>query len=102
MLKLLVNVSRWLVNWIRDGDAGLTSCIDLRSKFSAIHREYSPVPRKFYAFCTSVTDTTTTTGIIAAGEWVTALSVLTCFGHRGLCLVRDMVLRQHLKQSKLL
>ncbi|KAG7097830.1 hypothetical protein E1B28_005148 [Marasmius oreades] len=54
----------------------------LRSKFSAIHREYSPSPRKFYAFCTSVTDTATTAGIIAS--------------------VRDMVIRQHLKQSKLL
>nr|GAT48866.1 guanine nucleotide-binding protein alpha-4 subunit [Mycena chlorophos] len=53
----------------------------LRGKFSAIHREYSPNPRKFYAFCTSVTDTTTTGGIIAS--------------------VRDMVVRQHLKQSKL-
>src|ERR1700722_8418925 len=28
---------------------------DLRSKFGAIHREFSPSPRKFYAFCTSVT-----------------------------------------------
>ncbi|KAJ7034525.1 guanine nucleotide binding protein, alpha subunit [Mycena alexandri] len=54
----------------------------LRSKFSAIHREYSPNPRKFYAFLTSVTDTATTGGIIAS--------------------VRDMVVRQHLKQSKLL
>ncbi|CAK5272587.1 unnamed protein product [Mycena citricolor] len=54
----------------------------LRSKFSAIHRESSPSPRKFYAFCTSVTDTATTGGIIAS--------------------VRDMVVRQHLKQSKLL
>ncbi|TFK72811.1 G-alpha-domain-containing protein [Pluteus cervinus] len=54
----------------------------LRGKFSAIHREYSPNPRKFYSFCTSVTDTATTSGIIAS--------------------VRDMVIRQHLKQSKLL
>ncbi|KAF8872524.1 guanine nucleotide binding protein, alpha subunit [Mucidula mucida] len=54
----------------------------LRSKFNAIHREYSPLPRKFYAFTTSVTDTGTTAGIIAS--------------------VRDMVIRQHLKQSKLL
>ncbi|PPQ70506.1 hypothetical protein CVT24_013276 [Panaeolus cyanescens] len=54
----------------------------LRGKFGAIHREYSPNPRKFYAFCTSVTDTATTAGIIAS--------------------VRDMVIRQHLKQSKLL
>ncbi|THV07179.1 G-alpha-domain-containing protein [Dendrothele bispora CBS 962.96] len=54
----------------------------LRGKFSAIHREYSPNPRKFYAFCTSVTDTATTAGIIAS--------------------VRDMVIRQHLKQSKLM
>ncbi|KII91302.1 hypothetical protein PLICRDRAFT_173177 [Plicaturopsis crispa FD-325 SS-3] len=53
-----------------------------RSKFSAIHREYSPNPRKFYGFCTSVTDTATTAGILAS--------------------VRDMVIRQHLKQSKLL
>jgi len=40
----------------------------MKSKFSAIHREYSPNPRKFYAFCTSVTDTTTTSGIIASGK----------------------------------
>lgn len=54
----------------------------LRGKFAAIHREYSPTPRKFYVFCTSVTDAATTAGIIAS--------------------VRDMVIRQHLKQSKLL
>ncbi|KAH8799253.1 G-alpha-domain-containing protein [Flagelloscypha sp. PMI_526] len=54
----------------------------LRSKFSAIQREYSPQPRKFYVWCTSVTDTATTAGIIAS--------------------VRDMVIRQHLKHSKLL
>ncbi|TFK49298.1 G-alpha-domain-containing protein [Heliocybe sulcata] len=53
-----------------------------RSKFNAIQREYSPNPRKFYGFCTSVTDTNTTAGILAS--------------------VRDMVIRQHLKQSKLL
>lgn len=29
--------------------------IDFRSKFSAIQRAYSPTPRKFYGFCTSVT-----------------------------------------------
>lgn len=43
--------------------------IDMRSKFGAIQREHSPIPRKFYAFCTSVTDTATTAGIIASGEW---------------------------------
>lgn len=53
-----------------------------RTKFSAIHREYSPLPRKFYGWCTSVTDTTSTAGILAS--------------------VRDMVIRQNLKQSKLL
>ena len=42
--------------------------IDLRGKFNAIHREYSPNPRKFYSFCTSVTDTVTTSGIIASGK----------------------------------
>ena len=31
---------------------------DFRSKFSAIHREHSPIPRKFYGFCTSVTVST--------------------------------------------
>jgi guanine nucleotide-binding protein subunit alpha len=53
-----------------------------RSKFNAIQREYSPSPRKFYGFCTSVTDTTTTSGILAS--------------------VRDMVVRQHLQHSRLL
>lgn len=33
----------------------LTATPDFRSKFSAIHREHSPIPRKFYGFCTSVT-----------------------------------------------
>lgn len=28
---------------------------DFRSKFGAIHREFSPSPRKFYGWCTSVT-----------------------------------------------
>ena len=32
-----------------------TFCLDFRAKFSAILREYSPNPRKFYGFCTSVT-----------------------------------------------
>ncbi|CAL1708707.1 unnamed protein product [Somion occarium] len=53
-----------------------------RSKFNAIHREHSPIPRKFYGFCTSVTDTTTTMGILAS--------------------VRDMVVREHLRASRLL
>jgi len=53
-----------------------------RGKFNAIHREYSPNPRKFYGWCTSVTDTATTAGILAS--------------------VRDMVIRQHLRQSKLI
>ena len=47
-------------------------CLDLRGKFGAIHREYSPNPRKFYAFCTSVTDTATTAGIIASGTFLTS------------------------------
>lgn len=50
---------------------------DMRSKFSAIQREHSPNPRKFYAFCTSVTDTATTAGIIASGKlW--RLFILVC------------------------
>ncbi|TDL24443.1 G-alpha-domain-containing protein [Rickenella mellea] len=53
-----------------------------RAKFSAIQREYSPNPRKFYGFCTSVTDIITTAGILAS--------------------VRDMVVREHLRKSKLI
>jgi len=53
-----------------------------RGKFSAILREHSPHPRKFYGFCTSVTDTTTTAGILA--------------------IVRDIVVREHLKKTRLL
>ncbi|KAH8116185.1 G-alpha-domain-containing protein [Phellopilus nigrolimitatus] len=53
-----------------------------RAKFAAIQREYSPKPRKFYGFCTSVTEITTTSGILAS--------------------VRDMVVREHLKRSRLL
>ncbi|KAL5476925.1 hypothetical protein ACEPAI_3111 [Sanghuangporus weigelae] len=53
-----------------------------RAKFAAIQREYSPNPRKFYGFCTSVTEIITTAGILAS--------------------VRDMVMREHLKRSKLL
>jgi len=33
----------------------LNDLSDFRSKFGAIHREYSPSPRKFYGWCTSVT-----------------------------------------------
>jgi len=53
-----------------------------RGKFSAILREHSPNPRKFYGFCTSVTDTSTTAGILA--------------------IVRDIVIREHLKKTRLL
>jgi hypothetical protein len=37
------------------GRAADGPCADFRSKFSAIQRECSPSPRKFYGFCTSVT-----------------------------------------------
>ncbi|KAI0263033.1 guanine nucleotide binding protein, alpha subunit [Gloeopeniophorella convolvens] len=52
-----------------------------RGKFSAVQRTYSPVPRKFYGYCTSVTETTTTAGILAS--------------------VRDIVLRQNLRSVRL-
>lgn len=29
--------------------------LDFRGKFNAIQRTYSPIPRKFYGYCTSVT-----------------------------------------------
>ncbi|KAK7059742.1 guanine nucleotide-binding protein alpha-4 subunit [Favolaschia claudopus] len=81
-LKAGVKVSRYVRSYAERENSLEAFSQYLRSKFSAIHREHSPSPRKFYAFCTSVTDTTTTGGIIAS--------------------VRDMVVRQHLKQSKLL
>jgi hypothetical protein len=56
--------------------------LDLRGKFSAIHREYSPNPRKFYAFCTSVTDTATTAGIIASGTYFFILFLKTVHNGR--------------------
>jgi len=52
-----------------------------RGKFSAIQRTYSPAPRKFYGYCTSITETTTTAGILAS--------------------VRDIVLRQNLRSVRL-
>ncbi|KIY63155.1 G-alpha-domain-containing protein [Cylindrobasidium torrendii FP15055 ss-10] len=76
-----VRMSRYIRSYDKPNDFPTVSKY-LMSKFNAIHREYSPKPRKFYAFCTSVTDTTTTAGIIAS--------------------VRDMVVRENLKKSKLL
>ncbi|EGO29187.1 hypothetical protein SERLADRAFT_445016 [Serpula lacrymans var. lacrymans S7.9] len=81
-LKAGVRLSRYVRSFSDRPNDLETASKYFRSKFSAIHREYSPNPRKFYGFCTSVTDTTTTAGILAS--------------------VRDMVIRQHLKQSKLL
>ncbi|KAF8268004.1 guanine nucleotide binding protein, alpha subunit [Lactarius quietus] len=52
-----------------------------RGKFSAIQRTYSPAPRRFYGYCTSVTESTTTAGILAS--------------------VRDIVLRQNLRSLRL-
>jgi guanine nucleotide-binding protein subunit alpha len=52
-----------------------------RGKFNAIQRTYSPAPRKFYGYCTSITETTTTAGILAS--------------------VRDIVLRQNLRSVRL-
>jgi guanine nucleotide-binding protein subunit alpha len=52
-----------------------------RGKFSAIQRTYSPSPRRFYGYCTSVTESTTTAGILAS--------------------VRDIVLRQNLRSLRL-
>jgi len=81
-LKAGIRMARYVKSYgSRDNTVDAVSQY-LRGKFSAIHREHSVNPRKFYAFCTSVTDTATTAGIIAA--------------------VRDMVIRQHLKQSKLM
>ena len=103
----LDSVSKCMSSPLRGGwFVSLSSCdiLDLRGKFSAIHREYSPNPRKFYAFCTSVTDTATTAGIIASGTFILFhfrapapwTAILLFFP------VRDMVIRQHLRQSKLL
>ncbi|KAL4073674.1 guanine nucleotide binding protein, alpha subunit, partial [Scleroderma citrinum] len=81
-LKAGIKLSKYVRSYGDRSNDLDTACKYFRSKFSAIHREYSPLPRKFYGFCTSVTDTTTTAGILASGE--------------------DMVVRRHLKQSRLL
>ncbi|TBU61057.1 G-alpha-domain-containing protein [Dichomitus squalens] len=60
-----------------------------KSKFSAIHREHSPIPRKFYGFCTSVTVHSLGSRNISAD-------------YDFLVAVKDMVLREHLRASKLL
>ncbi|KAI9452267.1 G-alpha-domain-containing protein [Russula earlei] len=52
-----------------------------RGKFSAIQSTYSPAPRKFYGYCTSITEKTATAGILAS--------------------VRDIVLRQNLRSVRL-
>ncbi|VDC03814.1 unnamed protein product [Peniophora sp. CBMAI 1063] len=44
------------------------ACKYFLSKFGAIQRSSSPLPRKFYGFCTSVTDSVTTAGILASGK----------------------------------
>ncbi|KAF8496980.1 guanine nucleotide binding protein, alpha subunit [Gautieria morchelliformis] len=53
-----------------------------KSKFQAIQREYSPQPRRFYGYATSVTDRETTKGILSS--------------------VRDMIIREHLRKSRLI
>ncbi|KAH7924380.1 guanine nucleotide binding protein, alpha subunit [Leucogyrophana mollusca] len=81
-LKSGIRLSKYVRSYADRPNDLETASKYFRSKFSAIHREYSPLPRKFYGFCTSVTDTSTTAGILAS--------------------VRDMVVRRHLKQSRLL
>ena len=99
---------------------------DFRAKFNAIHREHSPTPRKFYGFCTSVT--VSLVGLLPNVPCLkTALGYLFCRKspqHLGLLLVvrvisstfskmhgprlnirilvRDMVVREHLRKSKLI
>ncbi|KAG6909932.1 hypothetical protein DXG01_014454, partial [Tephrocybe rancida] len=54
-LKAGVRLARYVKSYgERENDLDNVSKY-LRGKFSAIHREYSPAPRKFYAFLTSVT-----------------------------------------------
>jgi hypothetical protein len=53
-LTRLRNVS-WIGQYLAFLDKQLNICLDFHTKFSAIHREYSPNPRKFYGWCTSVT-----------------------------------------------
>lgn len=59
-----------------------TASAYFKSKFQAIEREYSPEPRRFYGYCTSVTDRETTRGILHS--------------------VRDMIVREHLRKSRLI
>ena len=96
----------------------LTGAIaDFKSKFSAIHREHSPIPRKFYGFCTSVTvrrklqeteiqnaqtyHDRTRQQQGASLQQVSSTESPT--NHAELSpTVKDMVLREHLRASKLL
>jgi guanine nucleotide-binding protein alpha-1 subunit len=81
---------RFVLTALRFGPDGLTMRAHavFRSKFSFIHREHSPQPRKFHGYFTSVTvrppflaslcsdipvatlcqDTSTTSGILASGK----------------------------------
>ncbi|KIJ27354.1 hypothetical protein M422DRAFT_271497 [Sphaerobolus stellatus SS14] len=59
-----------------------TASAYFKSKFQAIQREYSPSPRRFYGYATSVTDQKTTKGILTS--------------------VRDMIVREHLRKSRLI
>ncbi|TFY54430.1 hypothetical protein EVG20_g9707 [Dentipellis fragilis] len=62
-----VRLSRYVRSYAdRENDVETASKY-FRGKFSAIQRTYSPAPRKFYGFCTSVTDTVTTSGILVSG-----------------------------------
>ncbi|EJD43347.1 G-alpha-domain-containing protein [Auricularia subglabra TFB-10046 SS5] len=81
-LKAGVRLAKYVRNFGERPNEIETAAKYFRSKFHAIHREYSPQPRKFYCFTTSVTDVVQTSGILAA--------------------VRDIIIRQHLKESRLM
>lgn len=81
-LKSGVRLAKYVRNFGERPNEIDTAAKYFRSKFHAIHREYSPQPRKFYCFTTSVTDVVQTSGILAA--------------------VRDIIIRQHLKESRLM
>lgn len=81
-LEAGVRLSKYVRSFGERSNDVETASAYFKSKFQAIQREYSPNPRRFYGYATSVTDRETTKGILTS--------------------VRDMIVREHLRRSRLI
>ncbi|KAF8520924.1 G-alpha-domain-containing protein [Hysterangium stoloniferum] len=81
-LEAGVRLSKYVRSFGERSNDVETASAYFKSKFQAIQREYSPNPRRFYGYATSVTDRETTKGILTS--------------------VRDMIVREHLRKSRLI